>query len=180
MAYNERSGIPNISSLVEVPTEDRKSVIKEAKDRKSKPAITQLTNEEIIGSLKKCRGLYYLVAHHLGVSKGALSYRIANDPELEAVAKDERGRMLDVAETKLMEAVEEGQQWAIQMILKTLGRDRGYVERQEIASVSQVRLQVVEEIVDANSSPDVTISVNIPSGAYKPKLPESFDDASET
>lgn len=151
--------------------------------KKPQAAITKLTNEEIIASIRRCRGLYYLAAEHLGVTKSALAYRITNDPELEAVAKDQRGKMLDKAETKLMEAVDNGEQWAIQLMLKTLGRDRGYVERQEVHSVNQVRLQVVEEIVDAHSAPEVMISVTgagMPNITYKPKLPESFDDGTQT
>jgi len=158
---------------------EKASILESAKSR-PQAAITKLTNAEIISSLKRCRGLYYLCAEHLGVTKQALAYRISNDPELEAIARDQRGKMLDKAEQKLMEAVDNGEQWAIQLMLKTLGRERGYVERQEVHSVNQVRLQVVEEIVDAHSSPEVTISVTSPNIAYKPKLPESFNDAEET
>lgn len=169
-----------ISKIIEMPSEEKADILN---SKKPQAAISKLTNEEIISSLRRCRGLYYLCAEHLGVTKSALAYRIANDPELEAIARDQRGKMLDKAESKLMEAVDNGEQWAIQLMLKTLGRDRGYVERQEVHSVNQVRLQVVEEIVDARSSPEVTISVagqNLSNIAYKPKLPETFNDAAET
>lgn len=169
-----------VSKLAGMEPADKASILE---SKKPQSAITKLTNEEIIASLRRCRGMYYLAAEHLGVTKQALAYRITNDPELESVAKDQRGKMLDKAETKLMEAVDNGEQWAIQLMLKTLGRDRGYVERQEVHSVNQVRLQVVEEIVDAHSAPEVMISVTgagMPNITYKPKLPESFDDGTET
>jgi len=144
-------------------------------------AISKLTNQEIIDSLKRCKGLYYLCAEHLGVTKAKLANRIVNDPELDAIAKDERGKMLDKAERKLMEAVEDGQQWAIQLMLKTLGRDRGYVERQEVHSVNQVRLEIVEEIVDSSTSgKSMEIPITVNSNSYSPRLPETFNDAAET
>ncbi len=170
-----------LKKIIGIPGSESAAILD---SKRPQAAITKLTNEEIINSLRRCRGLYYLCAEHLGVTKSALAYRITNDPELQAIAKDERGKMLDKAESKLMEAVEDGQQWAIQLMLKTLGRERGYVERQEVHSVNQVRLQVVEEIVDARSSPEVTISVtgaNMSNLAYKPStLPEAFQDGEET
>lgn len=177
----------NLKSLVGMEKQEVKalSISKEDRARKKDPAaISKLTNDEIIKSLKRCRGLYYLCAEHLGVTKAKLAQRIVNDPELDAVAKDERGKMLDKAETKLMEAVEDGQQWAIQLMLRTLGRDRGYVERQEVHSVNQIRLEIVEEIVDSSASGksiEVPVTVvNNQESNYRPRLPETFEDAEET
>jgi hypothetical protein len=82
-----------------------------------------------------------------------------------------------MAEAKLMQAVDKGEQWAITMILRTLGRERGYVERQEVSNVTTVRLQIVEEIVDADKN-QIEIKVN-PAVEYKPNLPEGFLDAKE-
>ena len=45
-----------------------------------------------------------------------------------------RNTTLDRAETKLFEA---GEQWAIQFMLKTLGKSRGYTERTEIAGSNE-------------------------------------------
>jgi len=173
----------NLKSLVGMEKQEARNLAVSREDRVKRhdpSAISKLTNQEIIDSLKRCKGLYYLCAEHLGVTKSKLANRIVNDPELDAIAKDERGKMLDKAERKLMEAVEDGQQWAIQLMLKTLGRDRGYVERQEVHSVNQVRLEIVEEIVDSSSpgkSMEIPITVNT---NYQPRLPETFDDAAET
>jgi hypothetical protein len=92
--------------------------------------------------------------------------------------KDQRGKTLDLAEAKLMQAVDKGEQWAITMLLRTLGRERGYVERQEVSNVTTVKLQIVEEIVDADSK-QIEVKVT-PAVEYKPSnLPEGFNDASE-
>ena len=140
-------------------------------------SLKSLKNEEIIEAIKKCRGLTYIVANALGVSHTGITARIANDPILSEVLREQRGRTLDMAEAKLMQAVDKGEQWAITMILRTLGRERGYVERQEVSNVTTVRLQIVEEIVDADKN-QIEIKVN-PAVEYKPNLPEGFIDAKE-
>lgn len=146
--------------------------------RNQNKALQQVTDEEIIETLKKCRGLLYLAANILGVPHATLAYRINNTPELLESMKDQRGKTLDLAEAKLMQAVDKGEQWAITMLLRTLGRERGYVERQEVSNVTTVKLQIVEEIVDADSK-QIEVKVT-PAVEYKPSnLPEGFNDASE-
>jgi hypothetical protein len=141
-------------------------------------ALKALKNEEIIEAIKKCRGLTYIIANALGVSHSGISAKIAADPELSSVLREQRGRALDMAEAKLMQAVDKGEQWAITMILRTLGRERGYVERQEVSNVTTVRLQIVEEIVDADNK-QIEIKVN-QAVEYRPNLPEGFNDVKET
>ena len=46
-------------------------------------------------------------------------------------------------------AVIKGEGWAITLLLKTLGKDRGYVERKEVEHSGGLVLEIVEEIVDA-------------------------------
>lgn len=148
-----------------------------ASDDKGGSAIAKFKNPDIIAAIRRCRGLTYLTAQALGVSQGSLCYRISSDPELEEVAKEERGKTLDLAEAKLMQAVDKGEQWAITMLLRTLGRERGYVERQEVANVSTVKLEIVEEIVESGptKSCDVTVAKPI---EYRPRnTPEVFQDA---
>jgi len=43
-----------------------------------------------------------------------------------------RGELIDISEQKLRAAVMNGEPWAVAMVLKTLGKSRGYVERQEV------------------------------------------------
>lgn len=149
-----------------------------ALEKKVQIEVSKLTDIEIERAIRKSRGMLYLAAKTLGVTYQTLIYRVKTTPSLERLAIDERGNMIDIAETKLMDAVYDGQKWAIEMILRTLGRERGYVERQETSSVATVRLQVVEEIVDVNSAPEVQITVTKP---YTPlNTPEIFHDAPET
>ena len=43
-----------------------------------------------------------------------------------------RGELIDISEQKLRAAVMNGEPWAVAMVLKTIGKHRGYVERQEL------------------------------------------------
>lgn len=130
---------------------------------------TKVTKEELIETIKKTRGLTYLASNVLGVDYRTLMHSIDTDPELTELLKEERGRTLDRAEAKLMQAVDKGEQWAITMILRTLGRERGYVERQEVASMAHVKLEIVEEIVDRGSK-----SIQVKANFTSPSVPESF------
>jgi hypothetical protein len=47
-------------------------------------------------------------------------------PRVNATLQEERGKFLDLAEQRLFEAVDRGAPWAIALVLKTLGRGRGY------------------------------------------------------
>lgn len=59
-----------------------------------------------------------------------------------------RGELIDISEQKLRAAVMNGEPWAVAMVLKTLGKSRGYVERAERTGADGGPLQVgIVEIV---------------------------------
>ena len=59
----------------------------------------------------------------------SLARQTAKIPKAQEALDDAREYTLDRAETKLFEAMENGEPWAIRMVLMTLGRSRGYVEK---------------------------------------------------
>lgn len=56
----------------------------------------------------------------------------AKYPEVKAARESGTEVRLDVAEAALDRAVQKGEGWAICFLLKTRGKSRGYIERQEI------------------------------------------------
>jgi hypothetical protein len=54
-------------------------------------------------------------------------------PEVAAALREARERVLDEAELALFDAIQRGEGWAIVFYLKCHGKDRGYVERREVA-----------------------------------------------
>lgn len=77
-------------------------------------------------------GLVSDIADALGVHRVTVwEWRKKHKVIDEAFADVEESR-LDLAESKLMEAVKKGEAWAICFFLKCKGKSRGYVERQEV------------------------------------------------
>lgn len=83
-------------------------------------------------ALQKMQGNVSAAARALGVSRNALATYIGKSTHLQAVLEDARQSMVDNAESALNRAVINGEAWAVCFTLKTQGRKRGYVERQEL------------------------------------------------
>lgn len=115
--------------------------------------VSTIKDSEIVEALRECKGLIYLAAAKLGCTHADLEFRVKTNDYLTNICKSERGVIVDKAEAKLVEAMESGAKWAIELILKTLGKERGYVERQEVHNLSKVQLHIVEEIVDGGTAP---------------------------
>lgn len=81
--------------------------------------------------IERHRGNVSAIARHLKLTRTTLLNNINADPELKQLLAEERERMLDNAEDKLGQAVSGGEAWAVCFTLKTQGKGRGYVERQE-------------------------------------------------
>lgn len=107
------------------------------------PAPLKFTNEQIITALKETMGLVYLAAKRLGCNPSTIFNRANKFPTIRQVIDDERGHIIDEAELKLHNAILKEEPWAIQLALRTLGRNRGYVERQEQQQIGRVNVQLV-------------------------------------
>ena len=57
---------------------------------------------------------------------------MAKSTAIREAVDNARGELIDISEQKLRAAVMSGEPWAVAMVLKTLGKSRGYVERQEV------------------------------------------------
>jgi uncharacterized Fe-S cluster-containing MiaB family protein len=82
-------------------------------------------------ALRQSRGMIAVAARVLGCERQTIYNAIKRHPEINDVVAGERELFVDTAELKLIDAVSKGQAWAIALALKTVGRNRGYVERQE-------------------------------------------------
>jgi hypothetical protein len=58
-------------------------------------------------------------------------------PKLQAVVANALDENLDLAESKLLVALNQGADWAVKFYLETQGKSRGYTKRSEIAGVPQ-------------------------------------------
>lgn len=90
------------------------------------------TTEAIIDALKQTNGLVSLAARRLGCSASTIYSRAHAVQSVQQAIDDSRDEIVDAAELALRAAVMDKQPWAVALVLKTLGKGRGYVERQEV------------------------------------------------
>ena len=110
--------------------------------------MPRYTDKQIIDALQQTKGMVYVAAQRLGCSPDTIKARMAKSEKIRAVAEAERGRMGDTAELKLIEAIHDGQPWAIQFYLKTQAKDRGYTERQEVTGSDGQDIAITVRYVD--------------------------------
>jgi len=92
----------------------------------------------------------------LGVGRSAVAMFIARHPALKEIANECRETMKDLAEEALHEAVLNGEQWAIKMVLNGPGRDRGYgaqpaMELEDVATEEPAREVIVRTRQEASA-----------------------------
>lgn len=104
----------------------------------------------IVDSLLANNGLIAAAARQLGCSPETIRRRARRSKTIQQAISDGRERLLDKTEEKLVAAIENGEPWAIALVLKTLGKDRGYVERQETVNKSET-LEIVTRVVRLNA-----------------------------
>ena len=90
------------------------------------------TIAEYIEAIKESGGFMSKVAESLGLTRGAVSKRISESKELQEVMRDTQEKLLDFAESKLINLVTLNDFKAIKFFLACKGKHRGYVERQEV------------------------------------------------
>lgn len=91
------------------------------------------TAAQIIAAIKASKGMVFVTARKLGCSSQTIYNYVKRYPSIQDAIREERGVLLDEAESALAKAIRLGEGWAVCFTLKTIGRERGYVERQEFS-----------------------------------------------
>lgn len=114
------------------------------------------TVAQVTAALVASKGLIYLAAKRLKCEPETVYNYCKRFPSVQATRDALRGQMVDLAEQKLWESIQKGEAWGITLCLKTLGKDRGYVERQELSSDSSAPMVlkvVYEDAIDVTPEP---------------------------
>ena len=117
----------------------------------------KVTDKQLIEALRKSGGIISLASREIerqwgiSITQSGISHRIAKDPKLQEEIKEITETVKDLAESKLIKAINRGSLTAIIFYLKTKAKDRGYNERQEISGPDG------KAPVIANVSPKVQI-----------------------
>jgi len=107
-------------------------------------ANKKYTAEQMIAALQATKGMVSLAARHLGCSLNTVQSYINEYPTVKAAREQERDKMGDAVELALYdEAVNKRNITALIFMAKTLFKDRGYVERQEVTGKDGGAIEVV-------------------------------------
>lgn len=87
---------------------------------------------DMIQAIHESKGMVYVAARKLGCAAGTIYNYAERHSTVQEAIDQERGLLVDTAELALWKALQNGEGWAVSLTLKTLGKDRGYVERQEM------------------------------------------------
>ena len=112
------------------------------KPAKSAPSLKL---EDIERELIEARGKISHAARQLGCARYTVQAWINRTPQLQQVLKDQREAMIDQAENALVMAIEQLQGWAVCFALKCLGKERGYVETQQVQQSGAIEVIVRRE-----------------------------------
>ena len=92
------------------------------------------SKKKLLSLIQKSSGIVYPIAQSVGVTRCTVYNWLHSDEDLMQAFNDAREMTIDVIESKYFKAAVEGSERAQEFILKTLGKDRGYVERIDISA----------------------------------------------
>lgn len=104
-----------------------------------------IPEEKIIEAIRAKRGLIAAAARALGVDRKTIYKHMHASEAVREAVKDARELMTDTAEAALYKAINEGQAWAVCFYLKTQGKDRGYIEKQQVEHSGSLPVLVVKK-----------------------------------
>ncbi len=93
---------------------------------------THYTVEEIIQAVQAAHGILSVAAELLHCSRTTMHKYVNRFPTVREAYLEANEIHLDLAEQKLHEKITEGNLAAVFFLLKTRGKDRGYIERTEM------------------------------------------------
>lgn len=98
----------------------------------------------LLKALENSLGVVTEACREVGIGRTAFYKYLNEDPEFAAAVKDIDEVALDFAEGQLYKQIREGSTVATIFYLKTKGKKRGYVERQEISGPEGSPIKMVD------------------------------------
>jgi hypothetical protein len=131
------------------------------------------TAKQVADALTETKGMVFIAAQRLGCNPETVRLYCKRYPSVQAARDAQRGIMVDTAELKLWQSIQNGEPWGIAFALKTIGKDRGYVERQEHTGEDgqAMVLRVVYEQPLALEVTPLPLQLEAPTNGHSPDLP---------
>ena len=118
----------------------------------SKKRQNTTLKKAMLKALEKTMGVVSTAATMVGINRSTHYEWLKKDSEYKQKVDDLENLMLDFAETNLHQQIQEGNTTATIFLLKTRGRKRGYIERQNI--------QVEADISTSKISPEARAKID--------------------
>ena len=103
---------------------------------------TEQHKKAILDALEKSLGVVTTACKSVGIGRTTFYDWIKEDPEFKKKVKDINDIALDFAESSLHKQIKDGNTAATIFYLKTKGKKRGYVERQEIENTGEPQIVI--------------------------------------
>ena len=112
------------------------------------------TAQRIIEALQESNGLLTLASKRTGLHYRTIERYIGACPAVREAAQMAKEQMIDLAESKLYQKINEGEIAPIIFYLKTQAKDRGYIERGELHKHIVLEVRVVDRTKERLQLPE--------------------------
>jgi predicted transcriptional regulator len=117
---------------------------------KQETSLKKITDGDIACELKESKGFVSKAADKLGITTSAVYARINKSDILKEIKMEIDESLLDHAELKLSEAVNDCKPWAVCFYLKCKGKRRGYTESsKEDVDTPEEKAYKVKQVLDS-------------------------------
>ena len=113
---------------------------------------TSDTKKKMIEALEKNLGIVSIATQNVGIHRSTHYDWMKNDSDYKKAVDDIHNVCLDFAESKLFDNIRKNRETSIIFYLKTRGKNRGYVERQELDMGEDNHFRI--EIIDTMNEGD--------------------------
>lgn len=118
---------------------------------RNKTASKDYTQEQVCAATKDSYGIISRVAINLGCTWGTARRYIDMYPEAKALFSEEAERVLDVAETKVIQAINANDIQTAKWYLGMKGQERGYSDRREVDLSGKIEVSGVKAMTPAET-----------------------------
>jgi len=102
----------------------------------------------LVELIKDCMGNMTLVSKRQGVARSTIQRWVEDEKVLQDAFAQARETMLDNAESKLYSNALNGDTTSLIFFLKTQGKRRGYIEKQQIEQSGEIKMYGIDAPVE--------------------------------
>ncbi len=105
----------------------------------------RIDNDRVVDAIIKARGNLTYAAKLAGCTRQAICKKAKRVQKIADAIEEAREITLDNAESALHQAALKGEGWAVMFTLRTIGRNRGYVEKTETEVSGGITIRIDKE-----------------------------------